>query len=71
MISGSEAWIDYGLGGYLEAVQPEAAPQEMGKMKVPTLRNVDKRPSASFVKAYGHNRYFKIMLSVCNLRFII
>jgi cytochrome c peroxidase len=46
-------WIDYGLGGYLQTVQPEVAPQEMGKMKVPTLRNVDKRPSASFVKAYG------------------
>jgi cytochrome c peroxidase len=28
-------------------------------MKVPTLRNVDKRPSSSFVKALGHNGYFK------------
>lgn len=28
-------------------------------MKVPTLRNVDKRPSADFVKAYAHNGYFK------------
>ena len=26
---------------------------------MPTLRNVDARPSASFVKAYGHNGYFK------------
>lgn len=52
-------WIDYGLGGYLETVQPDVAMQEMGKMKVPTLRNVDKRPSAGFVKAYGHNGYFK------------
>ena len=32
---------------------------EMGKHKVPTLRNVDKRPSPAFVKAYGHNGYFK------------
>jgi cytochrome c peroxidase len=47
------AWIDTGLGGFL------GDPQELGKMKVPTLRNVDKRPSASFVKAYGHNGYFK------------
>jgi cytochrome c peroxidase len=47
------AWVDYGLGGYLNA------PEEMGKMKVPTLRNVDKRPSTDFVKAYGHNGYFK------------
>jgi len=26
---------------------------------VPTLRNVDKRPYPGFVKAYGHNGYFK------------
>ena len=25
---------------------------------MPTLRNVDKRPSPAFVKAYGHNGYF-------------
>jgi cytochrome c peroxidase len=33
----------------------------LGKMKVPTLRNVDKRPITfpPFVKAYGHNGYFK------------
>ncbi len=31
----------------------------MGKIKVPTLRNVDLRPSPDFVKAYGHNGYFK------------
>ena len=28
-------------------------------MQVPTLRNVDKRPHPAFVKAYGHNGYFK------------
>jgi cytochrome c peroxidase len=55
---GSE-WIDTGLGGFLGTVQPDIAASEMGKMKVPTLRNVDKRPSAGFVKAYGHNGYFK------------
>src|ERR1035437_10530806 len=32
---------------------------ELGKFKVPTLRNVDKRPNTSCVKAYGHNGYFK------------
>jgi cytochrome c peroxidase len=53
------AWVDQGLGGYLESAQDAAALQEMGKVKVPTLRNVDKRPSADFVKAYGHNGYFK------------
>jgi cytochrome c peroxidase len=47
------AWIDTGLGGFL------GDEQETGKMKVPTLRNVDKRPSSSVVKAYGHNGYFK------------
>ncbi len=31
----------------------------MGKHKVPTLRNVDLRPSHEVVKAYGHNGYFK------------
>ena len=30
-----------------------------GKHKVPTLRNVDKRQGNNFVKAYGHNGYFK------------
>jgi hypothetical protein len=30
-----------------------------GKHKVPTLRNVDKRKGNNFVKAYGHNGYFK------------
>ena len=58
------AWIDTGLGGYLETVQDPGAAQQMGKMKVPTLRNVDKRPSASFVKAYGHNGYFKSLESI-------
>jgi cytochrome c peroxidase len=31
---------------------------------VPTLRNVDKRPHAAFVKAYGHNGYFKSLESI-------
>ncbi|GHA45910.1 cytochrome-c peroxidase [Photobacterium aphoticum] len=30
-----------------------------GEHKVPTLRNVDKRPHPSFVKAYTHNGWFK------------
>jgi cytochrome c peroxidase len=34
---------------------------EWGKNKVPTLRNVDLRPDAAFVKAYGHNGYFKTL----------
>jgi cytochrome c peroxidase len=51
-------WVDYGLGGQLGTTQ------EMGKMKVPTLRNVDKRPSADFVKAFGHNGYFKSLSDI-------
>ena len=35
------------------------ASQNRGRFQVPTLRNVDKRPSPDFVKAYGHNGYFK------------
>jgi hypothetical protein len=36
----------------------------MGKFKVPSLRNVDLRPSADFVKAYGHNGYFKSLQDI-------
>ena len=53
-------WIDPGLGGFL-ASQPEYvdhAAANWGKQKVPTLRNVDLRPDAGFVKAYGHNGFF-------------
>jgi cytochrome c peroxidase len=46
-------WTDYGLGGRLG----EAG--EMGKMKVPTLRNVGMRPYEGFVQAYTHNGFFK------------
>lgn len=55
------AWIDPGLGGFLETVPAfsSQAGGQMGKFKVPTLRNVDKRPYPGFVKAYGHNGYFK------------
>jgi cytochrome c peroxidase len=59
-------WIDLGLGGFLSNLEfvgtepPASLPDaNMGKQKVPTLRNVDKRPDTSFVKAYGHNGFFK------------
>ena len=56
-----ENWVDYGLGGYLQSdgYPVEVYEPEMGKHKVPTLRNVDLRPADDFVKAYGHNGYFK------------
>jgi cytochrome c peroxidase len=31
---------------------------------LPTLRNVDKRPDPDFVKAYGHNGYFKSLKEI-------
>ena len=42
-----EAWVDGGLGAVLNA------PELMGKMKVPTLRNV------ALTAPYGHNGLFK------------
>ncbi|BCR04481.1 c-type cytochrome [Desulfuromonas versatilis] len=35
-----------------------------GMHKVPTLRNVDKRPAEGFVKAFGHNGYFKSLKGI-------
>jgi cytochrome c peroxidase len=60
------AFVDTGLGGYLKGAgykQSQHEP-EMGKFKVPTLRNVDKRPSPGFVKAFGHNGYFKSLKEI-------
>ena len=56
-----ENWVDYGLGSYLKSAgyEPQVYEPEMGKFKVPTLRNVDLRPSPDVVKAYTHNGYFK------------
>ena len=64
------AFVDTGIGGFLAhdhalsgEPNPNAdweryAPKFQGKVQVPTLRNVDKRPYAGFVKAYMHNGYF-------------
>lgn len=54
-------WVDEGLGGFLKSAgfDPEIYETEIGKQRVPTLRNVDRRPTEGFVKAYGHNGYFK------------
>jgi len=53
-------FVDPGLGGFLASLPEYAgyAEDNMGKHKVPTLRNVGKGP-ADLVKAYGHNGYFK------------
>jgi len=61
-----ESWIDPGLGGFLKAAgYPEAVwSAEWGKHKVPTLRNVDKRPGKKFTKAYMHNGFSKSLQEV-------
>jgi len=58
--------VALGLGGFLASRADYAglAAANLGKQKVPTLRNVDKRPHPDFVKAYGHNGYFKSLKSI-------
>ncbi len=70
------AFVDLGVGGFLESGHPLSQPsavdtrwrplaaQTRGRFQVPTLRNVDKRPSPDFVKAYGHNGYFKSLKEI-------
>lgn len=60
------AWVDPGLGGFLATVPDYAmyADGNMGKHKVPTLRNVDLRPGRGFVKPYSHNGWFKSLKSI-------
>lgn len=60
------AWVDAGLGGFLahRTDYQAYAAESRGKHKVPTLRNVDKRPNRRFVKAYMHNGYFKTLEGV-------
>jgi cytochrome c peroxidase len=59
-------WIDTGLGGFL-LTRPEwqdKAEENMGKQKVPTLRNVGKRYGNGYPKAFSHNGYFKSLKSI-------
>ena len=59
-------WIDEGLGGFLKT-QPQYAAyvkDNLGKHRVPTLRNVDKRPDAQLEKRYGHNGYLPDLASI-------
>jgi len=58
-------WVDEGLGGFLRSIG-ESYESELGKQKVPTLRNVDKRPGKGFGKAYSHNGYFKSLNGIVN-----
>ena len=64
------AFVDRAAGDYLRSdennVRPwkKLAPQFDGRFRIPTLRNVDMRPYPSFVKAYGHNGYFKSLKEI-------
>ncbi|MBR8835585.1 MAG: c-type cytochrome [Stigonema ocellatum SAG 48.90 = DSM 106950] len=65
-------FVDPGFGQTLAKAEEFNLPSEYkqyadanyGKMKTATLRNVDRRPSPNFVKAYMHNGYFKSLKSV-------
>jgi cytochrome c peroxidase len=60
------AFVDPGLGGFLMTAgyDQEVYEEEWGKHKVPTLRNVDLRPAGAFIKAFGHNGYFKSLYGI-------
>ncbi|MBE0596257.1 MAG: cytochrome-c peroxidase, partial [Desulfuromonadales bacterium] len=80
------SWIDPGLGGFLATTaglpdnngaardySAEAA-ENYGKHRTPTLRNVDQRPTPEFIKAFGHNGYFKNLAEIVhfyNLRDVL
>ncbi len=59
-------WVDSGLAGFLEttAEYKHHVADNLGKHKVPTLRNVDMRPSPDFVKVFGHNGYFRTLYDI-------
>jgi cytochrome c peroxidase len=61
-----EDWVDEGLGGFLKGSEKyaEHAADNIGKHKVPTLRNVALSPRSGFVKAYMHNGAFKDLLEI-------
>jgi cytochrome c peroxidase len=70
------SYVDGGVGNFLanghvlshpstvDARWVKLAPDNEGRFQVPTLRNVDKRPYPGFVKAYGHNGYFKSLKAI-------
>jgi cytochrome c peroxidase len=70
------SYVDTGVGYFLRKLKSlsgqlnpdsqwiELAAKFDAKFQVPTLRNVDMRPSPDFVKAYMHNGYFKSLKEV-------
>ena len=67
MYQGNPGFVDPGLGGFLATRLDYAAYADanMGKHKVPTLRNVALAPEG-VTKAYGHNGYFKTLAGIVN-----
>jgi cytochrome c peroxidase len=64
-------YFDLGVGAMLSGLNnpnplqwKALAPLYNGKFQVPTLRNVDRRPRANFIKAYMHNGYLKSLAEV-------
>jgi hypothetical protein len=70
------SFVDLGVGNFLSSGHQLSHPSAVdarwlplvsennARFQVPTLRNVDKRPYPAFVKAYGHNGYFKSLKSI-------
>lgn len=69
------AFIDPGLGGFLASLpaawfsdqgleKAVAVEENYGKHKVPTLRNIDRRPGPGFSKAFMHNGVHKSLEEV-------
>ena len=70
------AYVDGGVGNFLSSGSQLSHPSEVddrwvklardnqARIQVPTLRNVDKRPDPSFVKAYTHNGYFTSLKAI-------
>lgn len=63
MYASDPAFVDEGLGAYLRnsGFPEDVYLQEIGKVKVPTLRNVGLGEESGVVKAFGHNGYFKTL----------
>ena len=66
------AFVDYGVGAMLSSptLNPnplqwkQLAPLFNGTFQTATLRNVDKRPTPTFIKEYMHNGYLKSLQEV-------
>jgi cytochrome c peroxidase len=60
----TQPYVTPALQGMSDATLVSLSQTNDGKHRVPTLRNVDKRRTPTFVKAFGHNGYFKSLQSI-------